>query len=690
MEMMEMEVNPRPMEALQTNKKSILVFQGGTCFEGNTLIQTEKGYKKIKDISNQERVLSFNEKKNKLVFSKVIEKFIYEGEHTLIVIKTKNGIIKCTPNHKFYSEGQWISAKELVRRSLERNKKYKWKLSDKQFWEIKDYELEENQKRKIDAPCKLQRIFKNDNNDKQKTNNCEHSQISSQNISPQFREQKGSKSYRWNKIKQLCRKFRVGNSCRKFKACLFDGINKTKKRRIKWDEQINRETSKRNKEKIQTESIHGKNIGKRLWGVIIHNKRYSLQKKDLETSELKPSEIVSYKLIKVNKIYDLKVKNTENYCVTKKNYVVHNSSGKTYSILNYIILNCFDKWENKTIDIIRRTYPALRISVMKDFFDIIKKMGLYTKDNHNKSEGTYYLGTNLIRFYSSDDEQKVRGPRRHIVFFNEVLEFKKMDVMQILMRTHEQVFMDYNPSEEFHWLYEDILTRDDVFFYKSTYKDNLFLTDKTINEIKRLEKVDKNLWRIYGLGERGVTQATIFSNWDYLNDYSKSEGEELFGLDFGYNDPTALIRVKYHEKEISCDELIYCSELTSEQIILRMDRLVEQKKLTKDSTIFADSARPEIIEEIKRAGYNVHSVKKGKDSVLRGINFLKKHPIKITKESINLVKEVRTYKWKLDKEDHLLDVPIDLNNHLIDALRYAVSEKSRNKKVAGFGSARII
>ena len=360
-------------------------------------------------------------------------------------------------------------------------------------------------------------------------------------------------------------------------------------------------------------------------------------------------------------------------------------SSKTYTILQHIIIGCLGEWENQTIDIIRRTYPSLRISVMKDFFDILKSMKIYSREFRNKSEGTYKLGGNLIRFYSSDEEQKVRGPRRHKTYFNEVLEFKKIDVIQIMMRTHGDIYMDYNPSEEFHWVYDDILTRDDVTFHKSTYLDNPFLTLETIKEIKRLEKTDPNLWRIYGLGERGAAQATIYTNWDYTDKKFKDfEGQAFYGLDFGFNNPTAMVRTMYHEEAIFFEQLIYKRQLTSDMVVAELDKLRKKGKLTYDSTIFGDGARPEIIEDIKKAGYNIQAAHKEKDSVLRGINFIKKHKVWITKESVDLIKEIRTYKWKVDKDDHVLDVPVDLNDHLMDCGRYSLDE------VSGYGGQRAI
>lgn len=358
------------------------------------------------------------------------------------------------------------------------------------------------------------------------------------------------------------------------------------------------------------------------------------------------------------------------------------SSGKTYAILQMMIIKAASgEWANKTIDIIRRTLPSHKIGAMKDFEDILKKINLYSNKIHNRSEHSYNVGSCVFRFYSTDDEAKMRGPRRDIVYFNEVLELKKMDVLQVLMRTKELVFMDFNPSDEFHWVYEDIIEgRDDVTFHKSTYKDNPFIPKNTVKEIERLKKIDFNLWRIYGLGERGVSQATIFTNWDYYKgDFEKFEGEEVLGLDFGFNHPTALVRVKIDNKnkKILAKELLYKSGLTDAMIVSELDNLQKSGDVNYNSTITADSARPEVIRTIADYGYNIHPTKKGTKSVLDGINFIKEHELYITEDSVNLAKELRTYKWKVDKDDRVLDDPVKINDDLVDALRYAVESHMR-------------
>lgn len=365
-------------------------------------------------------------------------------------------------------------------------------------------------------------------------------------------------------------------------------------------------------------------------------------------------------------------------------------SSKTYQILIYIIWNCLENWKNETIDIVRRTMPAMSMGAMKDFFDIIKKQGIYDISCHNRTHNTYQLKTNLIRFYASDDEQKVRGPRRDRTYFNEVLEMKKMDVMQIMKRTRKENLFDYNPSEEFHWFYDTILTRQNILFNISTYKDNPFLSENERKEIELLEDTDKNLWRIYGLGQRGVTEAIIYPNWHYAINksgrdvsFEEFEGEELFGLDLGFNHPCALVRVKYRTNEFISDELLYKKELTGESLLIEFDKLREIGKLTFESEIWCDNSRPEIIKTLREAGYNVHATKKGVGSVITGIDFIKRQKHYVTKDSINIVKELRTYRWKLDKDDHVIDEPIKIKDDLMDAIRYALEKKIRRKKEIG-------
>lgn len=365
----------------------------------------------------------------------------------------------------------------------------------------------------------------------------------------------------------------------------------------------------------------------------------------------------------------------------KASLVVHQGgtrSSKTYNILIWLIFHCLVDWNNEIIDIGRKSFPSLRASVMFDFFEILRKYNLYFVQNHNKSEHTYILGTNVIRFFSVDQETKIRGSKRSYLFLNEANEFKHDDFKQLNQRTTKMTILDFNPSDEFHWIYEDVLKREDVDFYKTTFRDNHFLDARIKNEIYSYKDKDPNYWRIYGLGEKGVSESTVFVHWKECKEL-QNEGQEVFGMDFGYNDPTTLVKTRYSKGLITTKELLYKTHLTSEMIVGELLKLEKEGHLTKTSTIYADSARPEVIQEIKKAGFNIHPVEKEKGSIIRGINFMKKNDLQIETNSVNMIKEFRNYKWKVDKENKVLDEPVDVANHTIDAVRYSLDRISKEK-----------
>jgi phage terminase large subunit len=377
----------------------------------------------------------------------------------------------------------------------------------------------------------------------------------------------------------------------------------------------------------------------------------------------------------------MKIKTTVIYDYMEQAYnnrnpiVVHaggSRSSKTYNILIWLIVKCLGEWQNKIIDIGRKTFPAVRTTVMFDLLTILREYGLYNEGDHDRSNNTYHLNNNLIRFFSVDQETKVRGSKRDFLFLNEANEFTEDDFKQLNMRTTTMTIMDYNPSALYHWIYDKILTRDDVAFYCTTFRDNPFLEQRIKDEIYSYKDKDPNYWRIYGLGLQGIATTTIFPNWDYVDAFT-GEGEVYFGLDFGFNDPTALVRARVVGDSIVADELLHKSQLTSDLIIRELERLNERGILKRTDIIFGDSARPEIIQDIHRAGFNIRSVEKGSGSVLRDINFLKQHKLCVTKESVNLAKEVKHYSWKTDRDGKILDDPVDILNHCIDALRYSLN-----------------
>jgi phage terminase large subunit len=341
-------------------------------------------------------------------------------------------------------------------------------------------------------------------------------------------------------------------------------------------------------------------------------------------------------------------------------------SGKTYNILLFIIFHYCQVNTGKTITICRKTFPALRSSVMRDFIDILKSHNKYLEANHNKSNSEYRLDGNLIEFISVDQPQKIRGRKREYLFINEANELDYEDWQQLVFRTTEKIVIDFNPSDFYHWIYDKVIPRDDVEFYKTTYLDNKFLDSSIIEEIERLKETDEHYWRIYGLGERGYSKATIFK---YYETDSVPEDAEFvsFGLDYGYtNDPTAMVGVWKRGYDLYIKEYIYQTMMTGRDIHQRLKDMGIQRDL-----IFADSAEPRLNDELRKMGWNVKASVKGKDSINAGIDLLKRFKIHITKDSHNAIQEFRDYKWKEDKSGKLTNQPEPKNDHLIDSTRYA-------------------
>jgi len=348
-------------------------------------------------------------------------------------------------------------------------------------------------------------------------------------------------------------------------------------------------------------------------------------------------------------------------------------SGKTYNIvLGWIIL--LSQENNKTLTVCRETMVSLKNTVYRDFMEILMSTGLFDIANLSKGEMTYKLGTNLIEFRNLDDDQKIRGAKRDYLYINEANEIPFPIFKQLMFRTKEKIVLDYNPSDEFHWIYDNVLTRDDCLFFKSTYLDNPFLPLEQVKEIERLKDIDPNYWRVYGLGERGMSEATIFKNWDLVDSVPEG-GKVSFGLDFGFNDPNALVKVTIIDDIIYLEEKLYQSQLTSSDLI----GVMRDKGVTDTDTMYGDNSRPETIQEIYRGGFNIHPCTKGKGSIKAGIDWVKKHKVYITKESLNLIKEIKSYKWKTDKNETVLDEPVDVNNHLIDAVRYGLNDEIHAK-----------
>ena len=336
-------------------------------------------------------------------------------------------------------------------------------------------------------------------------------------------------------------------------------------------------------------------------------------------------------------------------------------SSKTYSLCQVLIVYCLQN-PNKVVSIVRKTFPALRATVMRDFFEVLKDLELYEKSAHNMSENIYrFANGSIVEFFSVDDEQKVRGRKRDIGWCNEANELWFEDFQQLNMRTETKMIFDYNPSDSSSWLYE--LPKDESILIKSTYKDNPFLPESIIRQIEDLARTDEALYQIYALGEKAISKTNIFNTWTFIMRRPERFTNYVYGLDFGYNHPTALMRVYWCEGDIYIEPVLYESYLTTSELIERFKQLnIEQ---TVD--ILADYSRPEIIAEMQNAGFNVNNANK---NVKSGLNAVKTFKV-WCKQDENLKKEYENYKWK-KIGDNITDEPVKLYDDAMDAVRYAV------------------
>lgn len=337
-------------------------------------------------------------------------------------------------------------------------------------------------------------------------------------------------------------------------------------------------------------------------------------------------------------------------------------SSKTYSLCQLIIVYCLQN-PNKVVSIVRKTFPALRATVMRDFFEIMKDLEIYDKANHNMSENIYRFNNgSIVEFFSVDDEQKIRGRKRDLGWCNEANELYFEDFQQLNMRTEYKMIFDYNPSDSASWLYE--LPNEDKVVIKSTYRDNPFLPDSIKRQIEDLKRTDEALYQIYALGERAISKSNIYNNWTFVKEREPRFQSYVYGLDFGYNHPTALVRVYWHEKDIFIEPVIYESYLTTTMLIDKMNIL----GIDKNTDILADYSRPEIIAEMQNAGYNVNNANK---VVKKGIDNVKTFGV-YCQDDPRIKREYENYKWK-KVGDAILDEPIKLYDDAMDAVRYATT-----------------
>ena len=343
------------------------------------------------------------------------------------------------------------------------------------------------------------------------------------------------------------------------------------------------------------------------------------------------------------------------------------SAGKTFGIIP-VLIDKAARHEGLEISIVAETIPHLRRGALKDFLKIMKWTGRFFEDRFNKSLLRYeFANGSVIEFFSADDSSKLRGARRDILYINECNNVTFDSYNELAIRTRKEVYLDFNPANEF-WVHTELKNEPDSDFLILTYKDNEALDQSIIEQIEKNRDKAKtstywaNWWKVYGEGQLGMLEGVVFSNWKQIDTIPKEAKLLGIGLDFGYtNDPTAIIEIYNYNGQRIVNELAYQTGLLNSEIA---------KLLPKHVPVYADSSEPKSIDEIKRYGITIKGVTKGKDSINYGIDVIQRNEYLITANSQNLIKELRSYVWDTDKQGKRLNKPIDFNNHAIDAFRY--------------------
>jgi phage terminase large subunit len=355
------------------------------------------------------------------------------------------------------------------------------------------------------------------------------------------------------------------------------------------------------------------------------------------------------------------------------------SAGKTLAILA-VLIDIAAK--NKTeISVVSESIPHLRRGAIKDFAKVMQWTGRWVADRWNKTLLTYnFANGSVIEFFSADSEARLRGARRQVVYINEANNIDFESYYQLAIRTSEAIYIDFNPTHEF-WAHTEVLPEQDAELVILTYNDNEALPDtiKRDIELNRTKAETSaywaNWWKVYGLGQVGTLQGAIYEDFEVVEGIDVSRAKFVaLGLDWGFsNDPTALVAIYRQGDCLLIQELLYATGLTNQDIADKLRTL----GITRAWEIVADSAEPKSIEEIYRLGFNIKPAEKGPDSVRNGIDILKRFKLQVTKDSTNLIKELRSYTWATDKEGKNTGVPIDSFNHACDAMRYVALNKLR-------------
>jgi phage terminase large subunit len=356
------------------------------------------------------------------------------------------------------------------------------------------------------------------------------------------------------------------------------------------------------------------------------------------------------------------------------------SASKTISILLILIDKCqraANDGELLLVSVVSESLPHLKRGVMRDFLNIMEGHKYFKEDQWNRTDFIYNFGPGVrMEFFGVDTPDKVRGPRRDILFMNEANNCPLESFEQLEVRTKKEIWLDWNPTNEF-WFYTEILPHrsEDLDFITLTYKDNEALDPEIVKSIEA-RRHNEQWWKVYGLGELGEVEGKIYKDWAIIDKIPHEARLERMGLDFGYaNDPAVLVAIYYFNGGYIVDELIHRTQMSNRQLADFVNNGANPNAL-----IIADSAEPKSIAELNEYGLQCIGANKGPGSVNQGIQWVQDQRMSVTKKSTNVIKSYRNYMWKTDKQSGKVlgtevggrPIPNNIFSDAMVAIRYAM------------------
>lgn len=379
------------------------------------------------------------------------------------------------------------------------------------------------------------------------------------------------------------------------------------------------------------------------------------------------SETTELKVQANKKIYEF-LKST-NY----KIYVIYGGagSGKSYTVTQFLIARRLLRYKNKRLLVTRKYNPSLKQTAYSLMLEWLQKFKV--KYEEKKSEQLINLpnGSEIL-FRGMDDAEKIKSSEFNYIWMEEATEFTMQDFLQLRLRLRRanagqrnQMFLTFNPVSS--WVTDHFLKQEqeDVGILQTTYKDNIrFLDDDYVKALEDLANQDLSFYQIYALGQVAELKNKVYNNYVVVKDLPSSYDEIIYGVDFGYNNPSVILEIGIKDGNIYIIKELYKTHLTNSELIEEMKKFVHA-----NSDVYADSAEPQRIKEIEEAGFNIYAAKK---EVKNGIDFLKRKKIYIHENCINTIEEIKNYKYKEDRQGNVLEEPVKFNDHAMDAMRYAV------------------